>query len=574
MHVGPESLTTRAERVPCAGTPANTPHVDLHRSHFSLFCEDRNDTRQRTLSAHLAAMFSSDGISHMGIGYGTAANAESASAAQGGARVDEERNSPEVMSGDLSMGPAPDATVATPSAAETAPAEETTPFGAYPLSAELAQVLEEGLTPEDANQDRAQRGDASRTPPRRGRGRPKVHSAPAASRSARSARGRPRREDEDVQLRQQQRRREESASSQRSGPVSRDEGELLVRQLRRRRSMRGEAQEPWRPPRDEEELLLRQLRRRRSMRGEAQEPWRPARDEEDILLRQLQRRQSMRGEAQERGPVPRDEEEDLEERQQRRRRAERGEAREPQRPPREAQELMDRQLRRRLSPDFADARPKGRPHGDERGSLSPAELRRRAVDAGAEARSRTPRRHGRRWGGDRLRRPHARERPVLPDENWAARTLWDVENDDENDRTYLFDTGPMDYQCGYCQAFYWHGEKTSKGKFNLCCGGRTPAPPAHGQPPAARLPQAGGAGAKRPLQEARAHAQHGLRLRAHEHSRWARTHTGPGAHASSWRRATSTTPRIGPRNRPPPRSWDRPSSWRTARPREFAVASC
>ena len=93
------------------------------------------------------------------------------------------------------------------------------------------------------------------------------------------------------------------------------------------------------------------------------------------------------------------------------------------------------------------------------------------MDAGTEARSRTPRRQGRRWGGDRLRRPHARERPVLPDEDWAARTLWDVENDDENDRTYLFDAGPMDYQCGYCQAFYWHGEKTSKGKFNLCCGG-------------------------------------------------------------------------------------------------------
>ena len=53
---------------------------------------------------------------------------------------------------------------------------------------------------------------------------------------------------------------------------------------------------------------------------------------------------------------------------------------------------------------------------------------------------------------------------MLPDEDWAARTLWDVEND-------LFDAGPMDYQCGYCQAFYWHGEKTSKGKFNLCCGG-------------------------------------------------------------------------------------------------------
>ena len=71
----------------------------------------------------------------------------------------------------------------------------------------------------------------------------------------------------------------------------------------------------------------------------------------------------------------------------------------------------------------------------------------------AEARSRSPRRQGRRWGGDRLRRPHARERPVLPDEDWAARTLWDVENDDENDRTYLFDAGPMDHQCGYCQAF-------------------------------------------------------------------------------------------------------------------------
>ena len=51
------------------------------------------------------------------------------------------------------------------------------------------------------------------------------------------------------------------------------------------------------------------------------------------------------------------------------------------------------------------------------------------------------------------------------------RTLWDVEIEDVNDRTYLFDASPMDYQCGYCQAIYWHGEKTSKGQFNLCCGG-------------------------------------------------------------------------------------------------------
>ena len=276
----------------------NTPHVDLHRSHFSLFfCEDRNDTRQRTLSAHSAAMFSSDGISLMGIGYGTAANAESASAAQGGAGVDEERNSPEVMSGDFSMGPAPDATVATPSAAGAASAEGTTPFGAYPLSAELAQVLEEGLTPEeDANRDSAQRGDASRTPPRRGRGRPKVHSAPAASRSARSARGRPRREDEDVQLRQQQRRREESASSQRSGPVPRDEerppattaptATVHARRgtgTRTRPARRGGAPATTAPkakvhsrrdagalatrPRDEEDLEERQQRRRREMAG-------------------------------------------------------------------------------------------------------------------------------------------------------------------------------------------------------------------------------------------------------------------------------------------------------------------
>ena len=270
-------------------------------------------------------------------------------AAQGGAGVEEERNSPEVMSGDLSMGPTPDATVATPSATGAASAEGTTPFGAYPLSAELAQVLE-GLTPEeDANRDSAQRGDASRTPPRRGRGRPKVHSAPAALRSAQSARGRPRREDENVQERQQRRRREESASSQRSGPVPRDEEEILLRQLQRRQSMRGEAQERGPVPRDEEEILLRQLQRRQSMRGEAQErgpvprdeedleerqqrrrremvgltgPGGPVpRDEEELLLRQLRRRRSMRGELQERGPVPRDEEENLEEAT-----AERGEA--------------------------------------------------------------------------------------------------------------------------------------------------------------------------------------------------------------------------------------------------------
>ena len=60
---------------------------------------------------------------------------------------------------------------------------------------------------------------------------------------------------------------------------------------------------------------------------------------------------------------------------------------------------------------------------------------------------------------------------MLQDEDWAVRTLWDVENEDVYDRTYLFDAGPMDYQCGYCQAFHWHREKTSKGQFNLCCGG-------------------------------------------------------------------------------------------------------
>ena len=78
-------------------------------------------------------------------------------------------NSSEAMSGDVSMGPTPDATVATPSAAGGASAEGTPSYGAFPLSAELAQVLEQGL-PEKANQDRAQRGAASRTPPIRGRG--------------------------------------------------------------------------------------------------------------------------------------------------------------------------------------------------------------------------------------------------------------------------------------------------------------------------------------------------------------------------------------------------------------------
>ena len=42
---------------------------------------------------------------------------------------------------------------------------------------------------------------------------------------------------------------------------------------------------------------------------------------------------------------------------------------------------------------------------------------------------------------------------MLPDEDWAVRTLWDVENEEVNDRTYLFDAGPMDSQCGYCQTF-------------------------------------------------------------------------------------------------------------------------
>ena len=104
------------------------------------FCEDCIDTRQRALSAPSAAMFGNDGMNLMGIGYGTAANAETGTATQGGAGVEEERNSPEAMSGDLSMGPTPDVTVATPSAPGAASAEGTTPFGAYPLSAELAQV--------------------------------------------------------------------------------------------------------------------------------------------------------------------------------------------------------------------------------------------------------------------------------------------------------------------------------------------------------------------------------------------------------------------------------------------------
>ena len=221
-----QSLTTRAQRVP-RRTRTNTPCAHLHRSHFSLFCEDRNDTRQRTLSAHSAAMFSSDGTSPMGIGYGTAAHAESGAAAQGGASVEVERNSPEVMSGDLSMGPTPDATVATPSAAGAASAEGAPSYGAFPLSAELAQVLEQGLTPEEEHQDSAQRRAASRTPPRRGRGRPKVHSAPPASRSAQTSRGRPRREDEDVQERQQRRRKggdwvgttQRASSTRRRDPV-------------------------------------------------------------------------------------------------------------------------------------------------------------------------------------------------------------------------------------------------------------------------------------------------------------------------------------------------------------------
>ena len=54
--------------------------------------------------------------------------------------------------------------------------------GALPLSAELAQVLEQGLTQEETH------GSMQR--PRRGKGRPKAHSAPA-SRSAQSSRGRP-----------------------------------------------------------------------------------------------------------------------------------------------------------------------------------------------------------------------------------------------------------------------------------------------------------------------------------------------------------------------------------------------
>ena len=78
-----------------------------------------------------------------------AANAESREAARSGAGVVEVMNSPEAISGDISMGPTPDATVATPSAAGAASAEGTTPYGAYPLSAELVQVLEEGLTPEE-----------------------------------------------------------------------------------------------------------------------------------------------------------------------------------------------------------------------------------------------------------------------------------------------------------------------------------------------------------------------------------------------------------------------------------------
>ena len=141
------------------------------------------------------------------------------------------------------------------------------------------------------------------------------------------------------------------------------------------------------------------------------------RNEEALGERQVQRQRSMRGEAQERGPANR-----------------------------EAQEILDRQLRRRLSPDFADAQgPTGRGPARPRPRRAPTPSRGRGGGLQSLARPTTPL-----GGGDRLRRPHARERPVLPDENWAVRTLWDVENEDVNDRTYLFDAGPMDYQCGWC----------------------------------------------------------------------------------------------------------------------------
>ena len=131
-------------------------------------------------------------------------------------------------------------------------------------------MLEQGLTPQET-QGSMRRGDASRTPPRRGRGRPKARSA-SASRSARSLRGRQRREDEDLQERRQRRRRELEGAVRPDGPAPRSEEEILVRQLQRRQSVRGEAQERGPAPRsDEEELEERQQRRRCAERGEARE---------------------------------------------------------------------------------------------------------------------------------------------------------------------------------------------------------------------------------------------------------------------------------------------------------------
>ena len=107
---------------------AHAPDVYLLRSHLS-FSEDRNETAG-TLSAHSAAMFS-DGMHLLRIGYSATANAESRAAARSGAGVAETMNSSEAISGDISMGPTPDATVGTPSAAGAASAEGTPVHGTF-----------------------------------------------------------------------------------------------------------------------------------------------------------------------------------------------------------------------------------------------------------------------------------------------------------------------------------------------------------------------------------------------------------------------------------------------------------
>ena len=281
--------------------------------------------------------------------------------------------------------------------------------GAFPLSAELAQVLEQGLTPEET-QGSMQRGAA-------GVGR---------RHTAHRHRGRRGVQEDD------HRERTRTFKSDSNG--------------------------------DEENWRVRC------------DPTAPrSRSEEEILTRQLQRRQSVRGAAQELGPAPRSDEDELKERQQRRRRAERGEAREPLRPP--PRSWIDNCVA-----DFHQTLQTHDPRADRTGTSAAVSVP-PSSDGEPWKGGRAPARAARPTTplGRRLPATAARKRETAapPRELGRAHPLGGGGRRHANDHTNLRQL---------CRPSIDVRREDVQGPVQPLLRGRTPAPPAHGQPPAARLP--------------------------------------------------------------------------------------